>query len=341
MEKPDLSQRVGTGPAVINMELTTRCPLHCPQCYVSLDSGEDMPLETALYWVRDAASAGVKQINLSGGETLCYPHLTELVREIRRLGMRSAVALSGVYLTQEKLQELIEAGVAGFFISLNGSTPEVNARTRDGYAAAIRALEMLQEARFPARFINWVMHSTNADDFPGMIALAEKYGVYCLAVIGFKPDSSHELRSFPSLEQLQSVARTIRDYKGPVRLEAEPCFGQLRALVGRTPEGKADTGLRRGCGAGRRVIAVSADGKLMPCRHLPVKESFDHIMDYWTQSSLLDDLRHTEDRRTAPCRGCRYEESCLPCMATGMKLHGELRYGVEECPLASASSASL
>ena len=63
-------------PAQMNLELTTRCPLRCPQCYVSLNTGREMPLDTALYWLRDAAECGVKDINLSGGETLCYPQLT-------------------------------------------------------------------------------------------------------------------------------------------------------------------------------------------------------------------------------------------------------------------------
>ena len=326
---------IENGPVTVNLELTTKCPLRCPQCYVYLDSGVEMPKETALYWIRDAAGAGVRQFNLAGGETLSYPHLTELIREIHRLGMASCVALSGAYVTREKLEELIDAGVTGIFVSLNGSTEEVNSLTRDAYGLAIHTLELLKDIGFKNRYINWVMHSCNADDFPNMIRLAEKYEVYCLAVLSFKPDSSHELKSFPTAEQIRTVARQIREYKGPVQLEAEPCFSQLRTIAAEDPEGRGNTntGIRRGCGAGRRVMSVSADGKLIPCRHIMVKESYDHILDYWRNSPLLNDLRHTEERREKPCLGCRWEETCLPCMAIGPKLHGELRYGMEECPI--------
>ena len=327
-------QRELQGPGIINLEVTTRCPLRCPQCYVYLDSGEEMPLETALYWVRDAASAGVRQINISGGETLCYPYLTELIREIKSLGMLSAIAVSGIYLTKEKLDELIEAGVSGIFVSLNGSTREVNSLTRDGYDYAIRALTLLKEAGFRSRFINWVMHSLNADDFPNMIRLAEQFEVYCLAVLSFKPDSAHELNSFPSASQMEEVAHLIREYDGPVRIEPEPCYSQLRSLVGTPTKGKYRPDHRRGCGAGRTTLSVSTDGKLMPCRHMMVKESYDHIRDYWRESPFLDRVRHTEERREVPCKGCRLEETCLPCMAVGLKLHGDIRYYMEECPLA-------
>lgn len=127
----------------MNLELTTRYPLHCPQCYVSLNNGREMPLDTALYWIRDAADAVVKQVNLSGGETLCYPHLTELIRECHKCGLDSNIALSGAYVTEEKLREFIDAGVTRIFVSLNGSTKEVNEKTRDGYELAIRTLELV------------------------------------------------------------------------------------------------------------------------------------------------------------------------------------------------------
>ena len=130
-------------PLQMNLELTQVCPLHCPQCYVSLNNGREMPLDTALYWIRDAADAVVKQVNLSGGETLCYPHLTELIRECHKCGLDSNIALSGAYVTEEKLREFIDAGVTRIFVSLNGSTKEVNEKTRDGYELAIRTLELV------------------------------------------------------------------------------------------------------------------------------------------------------------------------------------------------------
>jgi hypothetical protein len=60
----DISNRYLPAPWQMNLELTTKCPLHCPQCYVYLNNGREMPLETALYWIRDAAEAGVQHVNL-------------------------------------------------------------------------------------------------------------------------------------------------------------------------------------------------------------------------------------------------------------------------------------
>ena len=43
-----------------------------------------LPKETALAWIRDADRHGVRYVNMSGGETLCYPFLEELIRDTER-----------------------------------------------------------------------------------------------------------------------------------------------------------------------------------------------------------------------------------------------------------------
>lgn len=329
-----MRERILEKPRQMNLELTTRCPLHCPQCYVSLNNGREMPLNIALYWIRDAADAGVSEVNLSGGETLCYPHLTELISECHKLGLNSNIALSGAYVTEEKLREFIDAGVSRIFVSLNGSTKEINERTRDGYELAINTLELLRKIGWERTVINWVMHECNADDFPEMIKLAERYGVEILMVMAFKPDSSHQLSSYPTADQMNAVADQIRQYKGNLRIGSEKCFSQMRTLVAKSFFGSLNYGVSRGCGAGRDGISVTVDGRLTPCRHIEVEEEFDHIMDYWTKSPYLEELRSVEDNRREPCKGCKWEQNCLPCMAVGLKLHGELNYGMQECPVA-------
>ena len=85
--------RVLDRPFQMNLELTTKCPLHCRQCYVRMDQVKEMPLETALFRIRDGATAGVKLVNLSGGETLMYPHLKDLIYECKSLDLQTAIVI--------------------------------------------------------------------------------------------------------------------------------------------------------------------------------------------------------------------------------------------------------
>jgi pyrroloquinoline quinone biosynthesis protein E len=242
--------------------------------------------------------------------------------------------LSGAYVTKERLIALIEAGVEGIFVSLNGSTEEINRKSRDGYSLAIKTLEYLKDLSYPETYINFVMQKSNARDLPKMMKLAEKYGVKELVIISFKPDSARRLDAFPDRAQLEEAAAFIRSYKGPVKLSVEGCFSILRALSREMFFFNLNRGIGYGCGAGRDGISVNIKGQLTPCRHLDLPEDNDSIMDYWRNSPVLKKLRSIEDMRDEPCRGCHYEKACLPCAAVANELRGDIMTGFKECPVA-------
>ena len=83
-------------PKIVNIELTTFCPLRCPQCYKLLQNTRDVELEpeTVKGYIDELKKIGTKKILLSGGEPLSYDGLVELIRFIREREME-------VYLTQE------------------------------------------------------------------------------------------------------------------------------------------------------------------------------------------------------------------------------------------------
>ena len=60
-------------PIGILMELTHRCPLHCPYCSNPLEldrRSAEMDTATVLRVLDEAAALGVLQVHLSGGEPL-------------------------------------------------------------------------------------------------------------------------------------------------------------------------------------------------------------------------------------------------------------------------------
>lgn len=326
--------RAYESPVLMNLELTTRCPLRCPQCYCNLKGGYDMELDTALYWIREAAKNGVKVMNLSGGETLLYPHLGELIAECKHLGMEANIAISGYGADKETLSSLIARGTADICVSLNGSTDEINTLSRDGYQMAVNALENLRDLGYERTVINWVMHSFNAEDFPNIIRLAEEYAVRGIAIIMFKPDRHGAMDSVPQYDQVMTLARQIKEYKGSVTLTVEECFSQLRAVLGQRFFVNTNAGIDRGCGAGRDGVSVSVDGSLTPCRHLfRHKEKWECLADYWRKSATLEELRRVEEQKGDTCGSCRYRIYCLPCQAVSWELAGTFAMGAYGCPI--------
>lgn len=318
----------------MNIELTTACPLRCPQCYCSLEGGKHIPLELAKDYLHQAKALGLKHVELSGGETLCYPHLYELIREAHELGIESNIAISGWHFDAEVLQKLRQAGLSHIFISLNAPTEELNARSRDGYQYAISALETLKESDFSEVYINWVMHRDTADTLPEMMKLAEKYDVKAIVILAPKPTSRHELNTMPTKEQMEEVVRLIRTSK-PGSLVIESCFSPLLALASESKFlGNINVGLFKGCGAGRTMLSVSVEGELSPCRHLEYYEKWDTLEDYWTNSPILQKIRTLEDEKREPCASCKFCNYCRHCLAVNSKLNGDLFLGNQICPLA-------
>lgn len=327
-------------PETMNIELTTNCPLRCPQCYCSLTGGKNIDQETAIYWVREGARNGVKEVMLSGGETLCYPYLYEVIAEISKCNCRANVALSGFRFTQDVYERLVDAGVYGIFISLNGSTKEINDVTRDGYQLAISALDLLCKNGYQNTTINWVMHSNNADDFPNIIALAEKYHVRSVVVLGLKPDSDKQLNTMPTYEQMQKVSALVKRYRGKTKLYIESCFSPLLAMTCDSKLfGNLNVGKNNGCGAGRTTVSVSVDGLLSPCRHINIFEEYQTLSQYWNESAVMKRLREMDETMPeSPCSQCRYLGYCRPCAAIMYKMDGRLYRGNKHCQISASEN---
>jgi len=239
-------------PRLMNIELTTRCPLHCPQCYCDLSRGQDIDIDVARKFIKEAGAIGIANANLSGGETLLYPHLLELISCCRENGIKANVALSGYGFNEDVLEKMILAGIDGIYISLNGSTEAINRHSRDGYKLAVKALQILKAANFPNYAINWVAHQHNVMDFPDLLSLAAAYRVPSVVVMAFKPDSKHALPSFPDRENLLWLANFIKKHQdGPVKIVVENCFSQLKDIMGEKFFLNLNQGIEQGCKAGR------------------------------------------------------------------------------------------
>ena len=321
-------------PEIMNIELTTRCPLRCPQCYCDLNQGKDIKKEIALKYIEQAASLQIPYINLSGGETLVYPYLTELLELISIKGLTSAIAISGWGFDQTRLKELKKAGVDEIYVSLNGSNPEINALSRDGYDMAVKALRLLQEYQQADYYINWVARNDNVEDFPNLVQLAQIFGVKGIVILESKPDASYVLQATLSKDNFLMLANYLKNHdQQTIRIEVEPCFSPLRAYINNAYFWNRNTGVNKGCGAGRNAMAVDVDGNLIPCRHLLYSEPYERIEDYWYHSEVLNKLREYEEHKEEPCKHCYLTNNCISCRATADKVEKNLFSGNHYCTI--------
>ena len=319
---------------IINIELTNVCPLHCPQCYCKNEGGKHIDLSKAKRAVDEAVSDGVTLVNLSGGETLCYPDLYELISYSSHTGVSVNIAISGWGFDCKTLDRLLAAGVNEISVSLNGSNERVNSYSREGFAYAIRALDVIRQSSYHNACINWVMQRNNADDFPNMVELAERYDIGKILIIVYKPDSNHHIDQFPTTAQIRYVSDCIRQYRGQVKLEIEACFSQLRALAYRSSwAGNLNIGPLKGCCAGRIAYSVNLDGDYSPCRHINYYESFPSLAEYLQGSEMIKRIHQADRCIGDTCAGCSYQKNCRPCLAIPFLTSGKIIYENRNCEL--------
>lgn len=318
----------------INIEVTTCCPLRCPQCYCSLAGGRHISIERVYEILSEASKLGISHIEFSGGETLCYPYLYDAIKFASTLGISTGISISGWGFDNNVLAKLVEVGIEAIHVSLNASTKEKNELSRDGYDLSIKALEILSESGFDSTIINWVMHRNTVDDFPNMITIAEQYKVSSILVLDPKPNSRNELSTYPTKNQLIDIVPIIKNNKSSVQIEVHHCFSVLAALVSESKLwGNLNRGIYRGCTAGLCSVSVDVDGNFIPCRHLTYPEYFDSIGEYWEKSTILKKIRDIGDTLKSPCDVCRLSKYCRHCLAVNAKIKNDLYFGNEFCPL--------
>ena len=321
-------------PDGINIEVTSYCPLNCPQCYCSVSEKKYVDIQRVQSVLAEGVKFGLSHVEFSGGETLCYPYIYDAIDIAKQLGLSTSISISGWGFDQTSFNRLHNAGVDSIHVSINSYTEEKNSLSRDGFKLAIKALQLLNANHYENTIINWVMHSFNADDLPKMIALAEQYNVFSILIIDPKPNSHDELSSYPTKEQLLRVVKVIKENNSSIILEVHHCFSALAALVGDNKLwGNMNRGIYKGCTAGLCSLSLDVNGHFMPCRHLALTEGTESLYKYWKESNVLNLLRSLDNKKKEPCLSCKYSNYCRHCVAINAKLEKELYLGNKYCTL--------
>ncbi len=102
------------------LEPTAQCNLSCHGCYRKNVKNSHKPLEEVKHELDFFQSMRKSDcISIAGGDPLLYPHIVELVADIKRRGLKPIINTNGIALTREKLKELKAAGVFGFTIHID------------------------------------------------------------------------------------------------------------------------------------------------------------------------------------------------------------------------------
>ena len=113
-------------PYLVSWNLTGRCNLACPHCYIDAQSEADGELTLAKVRsiIDEIASLNNRlMLILSGGEPMLRGDIFDIVEYAAKSGLITVMGSNGTLLTGERLMLLKEAGLKGIGISIDTTVP--------------------------------------------------------------------------------------------------------------------------------------------------------------------------------------------------------------------------
>lgn len=150
-------------PTKLNLRLLYRCNLRCKMCgqwgktgtYYGYDEAKlasTLEIDVIERVLDELIPHGLRLVDMEGGETLLYPHITELLRRIRKRGVHLKFATNGTLLS-EHAEAIAQNGVSSITVSLDGDR-ETHNLIRGGnrvYDEVMEGLRALAEAKRKSR----------------------------------------------------------------------------------------------------------------------------------------------------------------------------------------------
>ncbi len=336
----DATPRSLPRPLGLLAELTHRCPLACPYCSnpLELDArASELDTETWTRVFREAATLGVLQVHLSGGEPCARRDIVELTKAAHDAGLYTNLITSAVGVTPERFAALSDAGLDHVQISIQDSDP-ATADHIAGYKGAYArkqalAAEVIRHG-IPLT-VNAVMHRANIDHVAQMVELALALGAGRVEIAhvqyyGWALKNRKQL--MPTREQVERAVKVVEalraEHHGRIVIDAV-----VPDYYARFP--KACVG-----GWGRRSLNVTPAGKVLPCHaaetipNLVFWNVREHsLLDIWQNSPAFNAFRGDEWMQE-PCRTCpKRHEDFGGCRCQALALTGDARAADPVCHL--------
>lgn len=254
-------------PFFVQYSLLNTCNARCGYCNCPAREDPRLSLEQHRAVLAELARLGAVRVKFLGGEPLLSPDLGELVRHVRRLGMRSAMVTNGLLVPQKMdiVREIDE-----IIISLDGSREAHDAQRGQGtWKRVMQAVEACAGEGLDF-FLSAVVTRHSAGEVDWMIDAARRYGV----MVNFQlPQINEEMYGpgaadwAPAPEQARAiVARVIaaKESGAPVLFTARSYRRTLE-----WPDFSVERVERPGeptpCSAGRYFLQVEPNGDIYPC----------------------------------------------------------------------------
>ena len=315
-------------PSLISWNLTKKCNLRCPHCYMEAGSKADRELTTqeCIHLLDEMKALGTEMVILTGGEPLLRKDIFDIAAYASELGMWVVMGTNGVLITDRVAQKMVACGVKGVGISIDSIDPEKHDRFRGGPNAwnhSVRALEICRAQGLEVLVQTTVM-AMNYDEIPSLIDFAREKGawsfnLYFLVQTG-RGQEMNDLSPAQTHAMLSDLVE-VQDRHRPMLVRSK-CAPQFKQIAYEKGLGGLESG---GCMAGTEYGRITPEGDVTPCPYMTeiagnvTEKSFTEI---WRNAPVLQQLRDTKQLK-GRCGRCEFNTLCGGCRCRAYAAYGD------------------
>lgn len=317
-------------------ECTLRCNLHCQHCGSDCKTQStmaDMPKEdflNVLDKIKERTNPNNVFVIVTGGEPLMRQDIAECGAEIYRRGFPWGMVSNALYLTPQKFDSLINAGMHTMTISIDGLEAEHNwmRGNNNSFKTVSQAIDMLVASGIKFD----VMTCVNKRNYPLLNKLKEfliDKGVKLWRIVAVFPVGRAAKNPYMHLspEEYRGILDFIKKTRKEGRISVSyGCEGFLGNYEGEVRD------YMYNCQAGITVGSVLVDGSISACTS--IRSNYhqgniyqDDFIDVWLNK--FETYRNREWMNKDECALCKYFKYCL---GSGMHLRDD-NGNLIVCPL--------
>lgn len=318
--------RQSKSPVWGQFELTPVCNLNCHMCYVHRseeDRRASARLLPASFWLdtaRQAMEQGMLVLSLTGGETLTYPDLDELMDGLLSMGLLISFNTNGTLVDEKRVEWFLRHPPTKINISLYGASDETYAKLcgmKNGYTRVTAAIERLQAVGLNV-YLNAVLVPENVRDLPKMHAYAAEHGLELHTTSYIFPPRGCAGCGAERLHRLDPEQAAEANYFDMMITSGRPLSKRAAATAAYELDQMEAAGdwkpEFRQCRAGICSFAVNWMGEMQPCVMFhAIRESLHEQSFAQCWENIV--RRVEEIPGPAECRQCRKQAFCPVCKA--------------------------
>jgi radical SAM protein with 4Fe4S-binding SPASM domain len=313
-------------PLMVDIELTRRCNLTCPTCFVRTpDRTDRAERELELPWtvvneLLEEAAGYATELHLTGGEPFLYGHVWKLFTECARLGLDHVVInTNGTLLEKEQLDRLAALPLEiELLVSIDGPPAHFEeGRGRAATGQAITALAGALQRGMPAQAATMLTEELVDYGLPRWCQFLRHHVGDEVAVVFWPLFVRREVPglhvlSHQSLWEAAQQVVTLTQRGHSIAVAEYPQTNVLLKAAGLPEESLWQ------CRAGSSRLCVQADGTVTPCH--PNRLVLDRVTAGQVGGCVARALSHPWAQRLARrdhegCAQCGDRHHCGSCQA--------------------------